>query len=109
MCARPLVRSLRFRAICIALLLPQFAIAGYGWQRPRLLWPRGDAENRILEALAPKLDAWAPSLRLMTEHAWRHAIELLAIVAAANIVAVLVSQREIAVSDPGPVSPDRRR
>jgi hypothetical protein len=109
MCARPLVRSLRFRAICIALLLPQFAIAGYGWQRPRLLWPRGDAENRILEALAPRLDAWAPSLRLMTEQAWRHAIELLAIVAAANIVAVLVSQREIAVSDPGPVSPDRRR
>lgn len=108
-CAPALVRSTRLRAISVALLLPQFAIAGYGWQRPRLLWPRGDAENRILAALAPRLDAWAPSLRWMTEYAWTRAIELLVIVAVVNLIAILVSQREIAVSDGGPVSPDRRR
>jgi len=108
-CAPALVRCTRFRAISIALLLPQFAIAGYGWQRPRLLWPRGDAENRILEALAPRLDAWAPSLRMMTEHAWGRAAELLVIVAVANLIAVLLSQREIAVPDDGAVSPRRRR
>jgi len=108
--ATPLVRNVRLRAVAISLLLPQFAIAGYGWQRPRLLWPRGDADNRILAALAPPLNAWAPSLRVMTEHAWRRSVELLSVVAIVNVVVIGASHRRgMAVPDDGPVSPASRR
>ena len=108
-CAPGLVRSTRLRAIAIALLVPQLIIAAYGWQHPRLLWPEGHGVNRVLAVLAPWLNAWAPSLRLMTAHVWTRTAELVALVALLNVVAFSVAQREIAVPADGPVSPTRRR
>jgi hypothetical protein len=107
--APAMIRSVRLRAMTIALLLAQFAIAGYGWQRPRLFWPRGDADNRILAALAPRLAVWAPSLRTMAEDAWKRTFEMLFIVIATNVIAIAASYREMAVPLDGPVSPARRR
>ncbi|HTL43974.1 MAG TPA: hypothetical protein VL262_06510 [Vicinamibacterales bacterium] len=104
-----LVRRRWVRATAVGLLVPQLLIAAYGWQRPRLLWPVGDGHNRILERLAPWLNAWTPSLRTMTEHAWSRAFELLAGVVVLNLLLVLAAQRDLAPPAEAPVSPTNRR
>jgi hypothetical protein len=108
-CVPALVRRRWIRVTAIALLVPQLLIAACGWERPRFFWPEGDGHNRILETLAPWLNAWAPSLRTMTEHAWSRTIELLAGVVVLNLLLVLAAQREIAPPAEAPVSPTSRR
>ena len=108
-CTPALVQSVRLRAVAIALLIPQLVVAGYGWQRPRLLWPEGNGVNRVLAVLAPWINAWAPSYRLMIGNVWLRTVELLAVVVMVNAVAIALAQREIATPVEGPVSPASRR
>jgi hypothetical protein len=61
------------RRIATVLLIPQVFIAAYGWQHPRLLWPRGDGVNRVLSAVSDGLGGaggWLPSFRTDADQAW---------------------------------------
>jgi hypothetical protein len=107
--APALVRSVRLRAAAVVLFVPQAVIAAYGWQHARLLWPHGDGHNRILEVLAPQVAAWAPSLRMMTDHVWARTLEVLLAIALINVLLAAASQREMAVPAADPVSPTSRR
>jgi hypothetical protein len=68
--AVPLASGLAHRVFARAVLvlcIPQLAISAIGWQRPRLLWPRGDGHNRVLESLpgvGQALNDQLPSFRM---------------------------------------------
>jgi len=100
-----LLRMRAARYLAIALLIPQAVIAGYGWQHPRTLWPRGDGENRVLAALFGSVgrpDGWLPSLRMEPEAAWLASILLLFTIAALNVAIVWAApQGDIAESAKG--------
>jgi hypothetical protein len=86
-----LLRHRAARYAAVLLLIPQAAIAAYGWQHPRTLWPRGDGENRVLGALfgsAGRPDGWIPSFRLEPDTAWLTSALLLCAVAALNVALV---------------------
>ena len=62
----PMLAGRRVVRALVVLGIPQLVICAIGWQRPRVLWPRGDGQNRVLEAipgLGPMLDAALPSFR----------------------------------------------
>jgi hypothetical protein len=85
-------RAARYAALL--LLIPQAVIAAYGWQHPRMLWPRGDGENRVLAALFGSVgrpDSWIPSFRLEPDSAWLAAAVLLCAVAALNVAIVMAA------------------
>jgi hypothetical protein len=86
-----LLRERAARYAALVLLVPQLVIAAYGWQHPRMLWPRGDGENRVLAALLGPLgrpDHWIPSFRMEPDNAWLTATVLLALVVALNVALV---------------------
>jgi len=68
------------RRAATVLLIPQAFISAYGWQHPRLLWPRGDGINRVLAAVSDSLGgagSWLPSFRTDVDPAWMPAALLL--------------------------------
>jgi hypothetical protein len=94
-----LLRERPARYATLVLLIPQLAIAAYGWQHPRTLWPRGDGENRVLAALFGSVggpDGWIPSFRLEPGSAWRAAAVLLVILACVNAALVWAAPRAAA-------------
>jgi hypothetical protein len=94
-----LLRERAARYAALVLLIPQLAIAAYGWQHPRTLWPRGDGENRVLAALFGSVggpDGWIPSFRLEPASAWQAAAVLLVILACVNAALVWAAPRAAA-------------
>lgn len=82
-----LVRCAATRSTAVALLIPQLLIAAYGWQHPRLLWPRGDGHNRVLGALLDTIgfgERWVPSFRVPSQATWPDAAIVLAVIAVVN-------------------------
>jgi hypothetical protein len=56
-----------FRTVFLLLLVPQVLISAYGWQHPRAMWPRGDGNNRVVNAFATSFgrrDTFIPSIRV---------------------------------------------
>jgi hypothetical protein len=77
------------RRVATVLLIPQAFIAAYGWQHPRLLWPRGDGVNRVLSAVSDGLGgaaSWLPSFRTDSGQAWLPTVILLGGVLLMNTV-----------------------
>jgi hypothetical protein len=73
------------RAAAAVLLLPGVAIAAYGWQHPRAMWPRGDGVNRVLDALIGSLQMKLPSFRTDPGGAWMPAAILIVAIVAGNV------------------------
>jgi hypothetical protein len=79
------VESRVIRAAAALLLLPSLAIAAYGWQHPRALWPRSDGVNRVLDALIGSLHMKLPSFRGELAGAWVPAAILIAAIVLGNV------------------------
>ena len=84
----------RRRALLVAalvLLVPQVILTAYAWNRPRLLWPQGDGENRVLAAILPPLSGAyraIPSFRIDPDGAWSAAAVIFAAILVLNAVLV---------------------
>jgi hypothetical protein len=94
--AVPLVRERTARYAAFTLLIPQLVITTYGWQHPRMFWPRGDGENRVLAALLGSVgrpDRWIPSLRTEADTVWLASAVVLLVVAMTNIALVWATPR----------------
>jgi hypothetical protein len=90
--ALPIARGGVLRATACALLVPQAILTAYAWQHPRLLWPQGDGENRVLAILLPPLGRVyraIPSFRTAADEAWPATLVILLIVAALNLVMIV--------------------
>lgn len=89
-----LLRCRTGRLIVFAALVPQIVIAAYGWQHPHELWPRGDAHNRLLSAVADGFaDAWLPSFRVPSPSTWPLAVSNLAAISLVNAVVAVRCRR----------------
>ena len=90
--AMPIVRSALLRAAALVLLVPQAILTAYAWQHPRLLWPQGDGENRVLAILLPPLGRVyraIPSFRTAADEAWPATFVILLVIAAMNLVMIV--------------------
>ena len=90
--ALPIVRGALLRVAAFVLLVPQAILTAYVWQRPRLLWPQGDGENRVLAILLPPLGRVyraIPSFRTAAAEAWPATFVILLLVAALNLVMIV--------------------
>lgn len=86
-----IVRSRALAAAAAVLLVPQALMTAYAWNQPRLLWPQGDGENRVLAAILPPLSSAyraVPSFRVSPDSAWLPTLALLAGIAALNLALV---------------------
>jgi hypothetical protein len=73
------------RTAAAILLVPGAAIAAYGWQHPRAMWPRGDGINRVLDAIIGSLQLRLPSFRTDPDGAWMAAAVLLIAILLCNV------------------------
>ncbi len=83
--------------VAIALLVPQLIMTAYAWQHPRMLWPQGDGENRILAVLLPPLSPIyraLPSFRTAPHAPWTAALVIIVIVAGLNMALVLAARSD---------------
>jgi hypothetical protein len=91
LCGVELARRRALQVAAGVLLLPQLLLTAYAWNHPRLLWPQGDGENRVLAALLPPLSAAyraIPSLRTEPESAWAVTVGLLTAILVLNAALV---------------------
>jgi hypothetical protein len=90
--ALPIARSAVLRAAALVLLVPQAIMTAYAWQHPRLLWPQGDGENRVLAILLPPLGRAyraIPSFRTAADEAWPATFVILLLIVALNLVMIV--------------------
>jgi hypothetical protein len=83
------------RLLAAALLVPQLLIAAYAWQHPRLLWPQGDGDNRILSTFLGAMGtahSWIPSFRT-ADGQWLFAILILVALLTINGLVVFACRR----------------
>jgi len=95
--AVPLAEHRLLRAAAVALLVPQLLMAAYAWQHPRMLWPQGDGENRVLAVLMPPLSAAyraIPSFRTAPADAWAPAAALFAGLVVVNAALAIAAGRD---------------
>lgn len=88
----PIARIAILRVTALILLVPQGITTAYAWQHPRLLWPQGDGENRVLAILLPPLSRVyraIPSFRTAAHEAWLPTLVILLLVAALNLVMIV--------------------
>ena len=84
-----IARSTLLRLTALILLVPQLIITAYAWQHPRLLWPQGDGENRVLAILLPPLGRFyraIPSFRTAADPPWFAAVTVLVMIAILNFI-----------------------
>jgi hypothetical protein len=86
-----LTRRRGLTAAAISFLMPQFIMTAHAWNRPRLLWPQGDGENRVLAAILPPLSTAyraIPSFRVEPDTAWTAAAVLFGCIVLLNAALV---------------------
>ena len=88
----PIARNAVLRVPALVLLIPQIITTAYAWQHPRLLWPQGDGENRVLAILLPPLGRLyraIPSFRTAAHEAWEPTFVILLLIVALNVVMIV--------------------